>query len=82
MHLSVLDGNQVHPTAEAGCATARQQTPMMSLNTVYQTLNGLAEMGEIQQLDLGTGSSRFDPNVEGIRLRAECREGNLSVLVD
>ena len=36
----------------------------MSLKTVYQTLNDLAAMGEIQQLDLGTGSSRFDPNVD------------------
>jgi Fe2+ or Zn2+ uptake regulation protein len=34
------------------------------LKTVYQTLNDLAGMGEIQQLDLGTGSSRFDPNVD------------------
>ena len=38
--------------------------PTMSLKTVYQTLNDLAEMGEIHQLDLGTGSSRFDPNVD------------------
>ena len=36
----------------------------MSLKTVYQTLNDLAEMGEVQLLDLGTGSGRFDPNVE------------------
>jgi Fe2+ or Zn2+ uptake regulation protein len=55
----------VHPTAEAVYASARQQMPMMSLKTVYQTLNDLAEMGEIQQFDLGTGSSRFDPNLEG-----------------
>jgi Fe2+ or Zn2+ uptake regulation protein len=33
------------------------------LRTVYQTLNDLAEMGEIHALDLGTGSARFDPNV-------------------
>jgi Fur family peroxide stress response transcriptional regulator len=45
-------------------ADARGEMPMMSLKTVYQTLNDLAEMGEIQQLDLGTGSSRFDPNVD------------------
>ena len=37
---------------------------MISLKTVYQTLNDLAEMGEIQALDLGTGSTRFDPNVD------------------
>jgi Fe2+ or Zn2+ uptake regulation protein len=61
----ILYGNEVHPTAEAVYASARQQMPMMSLKTVYQTLNDLAEMGEIQQFDLGTGSSRFDPNLEG-----------------
>lgn len=60
----VLDGNAEHPSAEAVFAEARQRMPTMSLKTVYQTLNDLADMGEICQLDLGTGSSRFDPNVE------------------
>ena len=60
----LLDGNGVHPTAESVYAAAREEMPTISLKTVYQTLNDLAEMGEIQQLDLGTGSSRFDPNVE------------------
>jgi Fe2+ or Zn2+ uptake regulation protein len=60
----VLSGNEVHPTADAVYAAAREEMPMMSLKTVYQTLNDLAEMGEIQQLDLGTGSTRFDPNTD------------------
>ena len=60
----VLHGNDVHPTAEAVYAAARAEMPMMSLKTVYQTLNDLAAMGEIQTLDLGTGSSRFDSNVD------------------
>jgi Fe2+ or Zn2+ uptake regulation protein len=60
----LLDGNQVHPTAEAVFAAARQIMPMISLKTVYQTLNDLATMGEIQALDIGTGSTRFDPNVD------------------
>jgi Fur family peroxide stress response transcriptional regulator len=53
-----------HPTAEAVYAEACERMPTMSLKTVYQTLNDLARMGEIHQLDLGTGSSRFDPNVD------------------
>jgi Fe2+ or Zn2+ uptake regulation protein len=61
--LAVLDGNDGHPSAEAVFAAARQQMATMSLKTVYQTLNDLAAMGEIQMLDLGTGASRFDPNV-------------------
>ncbi len=36
--------------------------PTVSLKTVYQTLHELVDMGEISPLDLGTGSSRFDPN--------------------
>src|SRR3546814_14252930 len=38
--------------------------PTISLRTVYQTLNDLAAMGELNALDLGTGSTRFDPTVE------------------
>jgi Fe2+ or Zn2+ uptake regulation protein len=60
----VLHGNEAHPTAESVYSEARREMPMMSLKTVYQTLNDLAEMGEIEQLDLGTGSTRFDPNVD------------------
>lgn len=60
-----LHGNQVHPTAESVHATVTADMPTVSLRTVYQVLNDLAAMGEVQQLDLGTGSSRFDPNVGG-----------------
>ena len=61
----VLDGNDVHPTAESVYAAAAAEMPTISLRTVYSTLNDLAAMGEIHQLDLGTGSARFDPNTEG-----------------
>lgn len=60
----LLHGNDAHPTAESVYEAARAQMPTISLKTVYQTLNDLAEMGEIQALDLGTGSGRFDPNVD------------------
>jgi Fe2+ or Zn2+ uptake regulation protein len=61
----VLHGNAVHPTAESVYAAASAEMPTISLKTVYSTLNDLSAMGEIQQLDLGTGSTRFDPNVDG-----------------
>src|SRR5262245_30597784 len=38
--------------------------PTISLRTVYQTLNDLAAMGELVQFDVGTGSHRFDPNLD------------------
>lgn len=61
----LLHGNETHPSAEAVYAAASAEMPTISLKTVYSTLHDLAAMGEIQQLDLGTGSTRFDPNVNG-----------------
>jgi Fe2+ or Zn2+ uptake regulation protein len=61
----ILHESEGHPTAESVYAAAAAEMPAISLRTVYQTLNDLAAMGEIHQLELGTGSSRFDPNVDG-----------------
>ena len=60
----VLAGAGHHPSADAVYAEARNRMPTMSLRTVYQTLNDLVDMGELQTLDLGTGSTRFDPNTD------------------
>lgn len=60
----VLWGAEAHPSADAVYVEARTRMPTMSLKTVYQTLHDLSAMGEIQQLDLGTGAARFDPNVD------------------
>jgi Fur family transcriptional regulator, peroxide stress response regulator len=59
-----LHDNRTHPTAESVYAVVREEMPSISLRTVYQTLNDLASMGEIGQLELGTGSARFDPNLD------------------
>lgn len=59
-----LHGNGEHPTAEAVYDRVRAEMPAISLRTVYQTLNDLTSMGELHQLDLGTGSGRFDPNLD------------------
>jgi Fe2+ or Zn2+ uptake regulation protein len=47
--------------------------PNVSLKTVYQTLNDLAELGAISVLEVGTGSARFDPNVESTHHHLVCR---------
>jgi Fe2+ or Zn2+ uptake regulation protein len=60
----VLHLSDEHLTAEAVHARVRAEMPTISLRTVYQTLNDLAAMGELNQLDLGTGSARFDPNLD------------------
>ena len=61
---SALEGDERHPSAEMVYDVVRVDMATISLKTVYQTLNELAEMGEIAALDLGTGTVRFDPNVE------------------
>lgn len=57
-----LHGNDAHPTADSVYDTVVSDMPSISLRTVYQTLNDLTSMGELDQLQLGGGSARFDPN--------------------
>jgi Fe2+ or Zn2+ uptake regulation protein len=59
-----LQDDVTHPSADAVYARVRGQMETISLKTVYQTLNELAALGEVDALDLGTGTTRFDPNVE------------------
>ncbi|TRZ73191.1 MAG: transcriptional repressor [Actinobacteria bacterium] len=61
---SLLHNNQSHPTAESLYGVASAQMPGISLRTVYQTLNELAEMGELLLIDIGEGGTRFDPNID------------------
>jgi Fe2+ or Zn2+ uptake regulation protein len=68
----VLHGDDAHPTADAVYEAAATEMPTISLKTVYATLNDLAAMGEIQHLDMGTGATRFDPNV-GTHHHLVCR---------
>lgn len=60
----LMHDNDTHPTAEALYTMASANMPGISLRTVYQTLNELAEMGELQFVDVGAGATRFDPNVD------------------
>lgn len=69
----VLYGNRAHPTAEAVHELARRQMETISLKTVYQTLHELVALGEVAALDLGTGPTRFDPDVAGTHHHLVCR---------
>ena len=60
----LLHGDDAHPTVEALYERAQTEMPTMSLKTVYQTVHDLEALGEVDVLDLGTGSVRVDPNVE------------------
>jgi|SRR3974390_1792103 len=69
----ILEGDETHPSAEAVHARAVREMETISLKTVYQTLHDLAEMGEITALDVGTGRTRFDPNVDDSHHHLVCR---------
>ena len=60
---SLLHDNSTHPTADSLYSVASEKMPGISLRTVYQTLNDLRDMGEIQSIEVGSGSTRFDPNI-------------------
>ena len=78
----VLQGDETHPSAEAVHAAAAQEMETISLKTVYQTLHDLAELGEITALDVGTGMTRFDPNVDDPHHHLVCRScGSIRDLV-
>ena len=68
-----LEGDVTHPSAERVHERVRHDMPNISLRTVYQTLNDLADLGAITVLDVGTGSARFDPNVETTHHHLVCR---------
>jgi Fe2+ or Zn2+ uptake regulation protein len=70
----LLYGNASHPTVEALYDQARAQMPTISLKTVYQTVHDLEDLGELRVLDLGTGSVRVDPNIEGAHHHLVCSE--------
>jgi len=59
----LLHNNTTHPTAESLFAVASEQMPGISLRTVYQTLNDLTAMGELQSFGFDGAATRFDPNV-------------------
>jgi Fe2+ or Zn2+ uptake regulation protein len=67
-----LVGSDRHPTVESIYESVRAELPTISLKTVYQTVNDLASLGEVNVLDLGTGSNRVDPNVEGSHHHLVC----------
>ena len=60
---TLLEGDTTHPTAEGLHARASAQMPGISLRTVYSTLTDLVAMGELQAVCVGSGATRFEPNV-------------------
>lgn len=59
-----LQGNDSHPTVERLHDVVRVGMPTVSLKTVYQIVYELESLGEVELINVGTGSVRVDPNVE------------------
>jgi Fe2+ or Zn2+ uptake regulation protein len=68
----ILYGVDSHPTVETLFEAARREMPTISRKTVYQTVHDLESMGEVELLDVGTGSIRVDPNVEHAHQHLVC----------
>lgn len=67
----VLEGEHVHLSAETVHARASELLPELSLATVYNTLNDLVAMGEVNEVAYG-GAKRYDPNVHGHHQHLVC----------
>ncbi len=63
MVAEVLHGDHVHLSAESVHGLAQQRLPEISLATVYNTLNELVALGEVQEVAVGEGPKRYDPKV-------------------
>jgi len=69
----LLEGNDRHPTVDALYDALSADMPTLSRKTVYQTVHDLESLGEVDLLDVGTGSVRVDPNVEIEHHHLVCR---------
>jgi Fur family peroxide stress response transcriptional regulator len=60
--MEYLDGNTSHPSADDIYRAVRKRLPMISLATVYNTLEVLAREGTVQKLDIDPARKRYDPD--------------------
>ncbi len=58
--LEFLKRTNLHPTADVIYSEMRKENPGISLSTIYRNLRFLKEEGEIKELGLAGGLSRFD----------------------
>lgn len=60
--LDYLDGNTSHPSAEDIFEAVSAQFPMISLATVYNTIEMLKKNGMLWELSIDDVRKRYDPN--------------------
>jgi len=60
--MQMLHGNTSHPSVEEIYQELKPKYPSLSAATVYNTLEALAKVGEIQEVSIDPQRRRFDPN--------------------
>lgn len=58
-----LAGSKKHPTADMVYMHVREHFPNISLGTVYRNLTLLADLGEINRINMGDGVDHFDADI-------------------
>jgi Fe2+ or Zn2+ uptake regulation protein len=80
--IGALHGEHVHLSAEQVHAAARREVPEVSLATVYNTLNELIAMGEISEIRLSDGTTRYDPKIGPDHHHLVCEQCGLTFDVE
>jgi Fe2+ or Zn2+ uptake regulation protein len=80
--ISALQGEHVHLSADQILAGARRVVPEVSLATVYNTLNELTSMGEISEIRLSDGTTRYDPKIGPDHHHLVCEDCGLTFDVE
>jgi len=62
--IEILKGNKNHPSADMIYKELKKKYPMVSLSTVYNILNVLKKIGEIEELAISENKVYYDPNTE------------------
>ena len=70
-----LIGNKSHPTAAVIYSALKKKYPSLSFSTVYNTLNMLEKIGEVQSLHLFHDFLNYDPDT-GSHYHFVCRGCN------
>ncbi|KPK02623.1 MAG: Fur family transcriptional regulator [Nitrospira bacterium SG8_35_4] len=61
--LRYLEGNKEHPSAERIYKSVQKEFPTMSFATVYNTLEALKNIGNVQELKIDPSKKRYDPDM-------------------
>ena len=72
--LQTLVSDPSHPSVDSMFRELAPRYPMMSLATVYKTIEVLKEMGEVLELGFANRPSRYDANIPSPHAHMICTE--------